>query len=501
MQQGKVVLLGAGPGDPELLTQKGISCLKQADVIVYDALACPSMLNLAKPSCTLIFAGKLAGHHFMQQQETNLLLAKLARAGKYVVRLKGGDPFVFGRGGEEAEVLLQEQIPFEIVSGVSSCYSAPAYAGIPVTHRDYASSFHVITGHKKAGSAEDGLAYETLAKLSGTLVFLMSLTNLPQIAANLMAHGKDPQTPAAVIQQGTTARQRVVTAPLCAIAATAQQQHIGTPALTVIGDVVTLHHTLQWLPQLPLTGKKIIATGTPEHARMTAQTLRRYGAETAEISLIDTTVPEAGLLSAIDWDAYRWVVLTSSNGVRILFDALVRDGVDLRRLMHLKFAVIGTGTARALREKGFVADCIPERFESKDLAEALIPQLHAQERVLLLRAENGSTVLQERLAAAGVSFTAVPLYRTAWLLQKKTLLLQNLADADYLLFASASAVRAYAQMVPADIPCPAKIVSIGAVTTQTAQSLGIPVAMTAKEATIQGIADAILQSVASSRKK
>lgn len=498
MKQGKVYLLGAGPGDPELLTRKGERCLREADVIVYDALACPSVLNLAKLGCELIFAGKVAGHHYKKQYETNFLLVELAKKGKTVVRLKGGDPFIFGRGGEEAQVLLAHDVDFEVVPGISSCYSAPAYAGIPVTHRDYASSFHVITGHKKMGNQPE-LDYATLAKLDGTLVFLMSLTNLSHIAAALMANGKSPDTPAAVIQQGTTAHQKTAVGTLSTIAEEVQRQQIHTPAMTVIGDVVTLRQELNWFERSPLFGKKVIATGTPQHARLLAEHLRQYGAETEEISLIDTTKPTPGLLRNVDWNAYSWIVLTSGNGVQLLFDALVQDEADLRQLSHLKFAAIGTGTAKALAEKGIYVDCVPQQFESRYLAEALIPQLSDYDRVLLMRAENGSTVLPDLLRDAGKSFDAVSLYRTETNLQKETLLRMALQDADYLVFASSSAVRAYGQMRDPEAACPAKVISIGAVTTRTAEALGIPVAYTAENATIEGITDCILQDALSGK--
>lgn len=283
MKTGTVFLVGAGPGDPALLTEQGKTCLEQADVVVYDALACSSVLNLTRPDCELIFAGKTAGNHHKKQSETNQLLAELAQQGKRVVRLKGGDPFVFGRGGEEAQVLQSLGIPFQIVSGVSSCYSVPAYAGIPVTHREYAPAFHVITGHRKTEQHTE-LDYATLAKLDGTLVFLMSLSNLPAIAASLIQQGKSPDTPAAVIQRGTTARQRVVTAPLSEIAAEVQRQGIHTPAMTVIGDVVSLRQQLSWFGMGELSGKKVLLTGTPAYTRKAAEQLRFCGAEPVEVS-------------------------------------------------------------------------------------------------------------------------------------------------------------------------------------------------------------------------
>lgn len=492
MKQGEVILVGAGPGDPELLTEKAIRYIRCADAIVYDALACPSVLNLAKPSCQLIYAGKHAGQHAMQQEETNRLLAKLAADGMLVVRLKGGDPFVFGRGGEEAEVLQTAGIPFIIVPGVSSCYSVPAYAGIPVTHRAYASSFHVITGHKKAGIMEEP-DYARLAKLDGTLIFLMSLRNLPRIAAQLIRHGMSPETPAAVIQQGTTARQKTAAAMLGTIAEEALRAGIRTPAMTVIGPVAQLRESLRWFEKGALFGKRIVATGTPAHTEKTAHYLRQYGAETIEVSLIHTTQPEPGLLRQIDWSRYTWLVLTSSNGVSLLFDGLKRDGVDLRQLLHLKFAVIGKGTAEALAQQGIQADRIPEQFESRYLADALIPELTPSDRVLLLRAENGSPVLAERLKVAGAAFDSVSLYRTETDTRKKQLLDAALEDADYLFFASTSAVRAYAQLRGDQAGvCPAKIVSIGPVTTRTARELGIPVAMTAEQADISGMTACVL---------
>ena len=383
MKTGTVFLVGAGPGDPALLTEQGKACLKQADVVVYDALACSSVLNLTRPDCELIFAGKTAGNHHKKQSETNQLLAELAKQGKRVVRLKGGDPFVFGRGGEEAQVLQSLGIPFQIVSGVSSCYSVPAYAGIPVTHREYAPAFHVITGHRKTEQHTE-LDYATLAKLDGTLVFLMSLSNLPAIAASL-------------IQQGTTARQRVVTAPLSEIAAEVQRQGIHTPAMTVIGDVVSLRQQLSWFGMGELSGKKVLLTGTPAYTRKAAEQLRSCGAEPVEVSLIYPKASSPDVLKALPWQSYTWAVLTSANGVEQLFASLKQSHVDLRRLLHLRFAAIGNGTAQALAEYGIFVDCVPEYFNSRSLAEALIPQLTMQDRVLLLRAENGSVILPQLL--------------------------------------------------------------------------------------------------------
>ena len=485
MKTGTVFLVGAGPGDPALLTEQGKACLEQADVVVYDALACSSVLNLTRPDCELIFAGKTAGNHHKKQSETNQLLAELAQQGKRVVRLKGGDPFVFGRGGEEAQVLQSLGIPFQIVSGVSSCYSVPAYAGIPVTHREYAPAFHVITGHRKTEQHTE-LDYATVAKLDGTLVFLMSLSNLPAIAASLIQQGKSPDTPAAVIQQGTTARQRVVTAPLSEIAAEVQRQGIHTPAMTVIGDVVSLRQQLSWFGMGELSGKKVLLTGTPEYTRKAAEQLRSCGAEPVEVSLIYPKASSPDVLKALPWQSYTWAVLTSANGVEQLFASLKQSHVDLRRLLHLRFAAIGNGTAQALAEYGIFVDCVPEHFDSRSLAEALIPRLTMQDRVLLLRAENGSVILPQLLEQAGKAVDTVPLYRVQTDLRKRELLLQELADTDYVFLASASAARAFAEMT-AGTKTAAKLISIGNATTKAAETAGLSVAETAVQSDIAGM--------------
>lgn len=494
MKKGKVWLVGAGPGDKELLTLKGRKCLEEADAVVYDLLACPSILNLAKDECELIFAGKKAGTHFKKQSETNRLLAELAMQGKNVVRLKGGDPFVFGRGGEEAEVLKEQGIEFEIVPGVSSCYSAAAYCGIPITHRDYASSFHVITGHKKCGGKEE-LDFKSLACLKGTQVYLMSLQNLENISHGLISNGKDPKTPAAVISRGTTPHQRIVVSTLEDIAEEAKSQKIEPPALTVIGGVVSLHDELNWIDTKILSGKKIIVTGTKSNSKKLAACLRSYGADAAEISLLGIRETDSDKFSAINWADFTWIVFTSMNGVQKFFEMLVESKIDLRNLMHMKFAAIGKGTAEELADHGIYVDIVPKKFESRYLAEALIPQLDKDDNVLLMRAENGTKILQDMLSENNKKFESFPLYRTQTLDSRKELLQLNLKDADYVVFASSSAVRAYKELTEgADIPN-VKLISIGAVTTRTAEELGMSIAATAENAVSEDIVAAIINDV------
>lgn len=497
MKQGKVALVGAGPGDPGLVTKKGWQCIQEADVIVYDALVCPSVLNAAKPDCQLIFAGKQAGHHFKKQKEINLMLAQLAAEGNYVVRLKGGDPFIFGRGGEEGQALKKHNIAFEIVPGVSSCYSVPAYAGIPVTHRSYASAFHVITGHKQLDHQLD-LDYNSLANLDGTLIFLMSLMNLPHIAKELIIHGKSPDIPTAVIQEGTTARQRTVIATLGTIAEAVKEQNISTPSMIVIGEVVALRDELQWFETGVLFGKHIVITGTPHYNQKLAKKLRQFGPQVTELSLIQIKENSPYQLKHIKWENYQWLVFTSANGVELFFRQILQSNIDFRQILPCKFAAIGNGTAYALKKHGIFADCIPEKFNSKHLAQALIPMLSDTDHVLLLRAENGSVVLPDLLQEAGIAVDTVPLYRTKPDLRKKELLSMVLQNADYLVFSSASAVQAYRTMADPN-QFHGKILSIGSVTTVAAEQCGIPIAETAKRSDIDGVVHCLLENAMQSK--
>lgn len=490
---GKVWLVGAGPGAKELVTEGCLSCVRQADVIVYDSLATDTLLNEAKKDAELIYAGKRSSHHHLKQEETNALLIRKAREGKQVVRLKGGDPFVFGRGGEEAGELREAGIDFAIVPGVSSCYSAPAYGGIPVTHRDYASSFHVITGHEGSHKSSEVLDYETLAKEEGTLVFLMGLKNLPRIAVNLIAHGKDPHTPAAVIQEGTTGRQKTAVATLGTIAEEAERAGIRTPAISVVGDVVSLQKELQWYGSGPLFGCRVLVTGTRKMARQQSQVLEAEGAEVISFSLIETEPLLTDALGAAveALDSYTWVVFTSGNGVDIFFDYLMERGKDLRCLAGLRFAVIGEGTKKALAARGIQADFVPQKYSSRDLAAEWIPTLTKEDRALLLRAEEASSELNQALDQAEIPYEALAIYRTAVDDRRGEELRRMLPEVDYVTFASASAVKAFAAMTEGN-DFPAKAVCIGPVTEKAAKAAGIPVHRSAVEYTAEGMRDVLL---------
>ncbi len=491
--KGKVWLVGAGPGDRNLVTQRCLSCIREADAVVYDSLATDALLNEARRDAELIYAGKRASSHYLRQEETNALLIRMAKEGKRVVRLKGGDPFIFGRGAEEAQELLEAGIEYEIVPGVSSCYGAPAYAGIPVTHRDYASSFHVITGHEGSHKEKNVLDYATLAKEEGTLVFLMGLKNLPHIAASLIGHGKDPNTPAAVIQEGTTGRQKVAEGTLQNIAEKAEHAGIRTPAITVVGETVSLREALAWYGTGALAGVRVLVTGTEKMARQQCRVLEAEGAEVISFSLIYTEplITEAFQAAMGELDRYSWAVFTSSNGVDIFFDCLLESGKDIRCLAGLKFAVIGEGTKKALAAKGIRADFVPTRYSSRDLSREWVPTLTEGDQVLLLRAEEASEELNRALREAGIRYQALSVYHTAVDMRKSEELNRILPQVDYVTFASASAVKAFAAMTDGG-NMKAKAVCIGPVTEKAAEAAGIRVHRSAVEYTAEGIRDVLL---------
>ena len=448
MKQGKVYLIGAGPGDAGLMTVKGLKCLQEAEVVIYDNLAGASLLNEVSPSALLIYAGKRAGRHYLKQEETNALIVRYAQEGKTVVRLKGGDPFIFGRGGEEGMALCKHGIDFEVVPGISSSYAVAAYQGIPVTHRTMASSFHVITGHEDASKPESVLDYTTLAKEEGTLVFLMGLKNLGNICTNLISNGKDPKTPAAVMASGTTARQKMAVGTLETIEALVKEQGIQTPAITLIGDVVQLHSSLDWYSKKPLAGKCVLLTATKPMADAMAKKLDALGAQPVTLSLIRTSPISDG---AVDeaygrLSSYQWIVFTSKNGVDLFFDGLMARRLDVRQLANVKFAVIGDGTAKALEAHGIFNDFMPAHYSSKDMARTWVPGLKPGDKVLLMRAREASAELDLALTAAGIYYDAVALYETLDDDRKAEELIRTLPLVDDVTFCSASAVRAFCRM-------------------------------------------------------
>lgn len=491
LQSGKVYLIGAGPGDTGLITMKGIEALKEADVVVYDHLASASLLNETKDAAEWIDAGKFAGNHRMKQSEIEQLLIEKAMAGHVVARLKGGDPFIFGRGGEEALALTAAGIDYEVIPGVSSAYSAPAYAGIPITHRGKASSFHVITGHEDPTKENSSLDYEILAREEGTLVFLMGLSKLHQISERLIANGKDAHTPAAVIASGTTARQRCVTGELGRIAAISEKADIQPPAILVVGDVVSLKKEIDWQQAGSLSGKKILVTATEIIAEPLAEKIRKLGGEPVVMSLISVRAEKMyGLKEVLVRPGKRWLVFTSRNGVRFFFEQMKKEQVDIRSLGDSRIAVMGAGTRRELENWGCYADLLPEQSCSESLAKALCAHAEPDEAICLFRAEEASDVLTKRLREKQYRVVDIPTYRTEIMWKKRELLREMLEDVDAVTFCSASAVSAFVQMTEGH-DLVAKTICIGPVTAQAAKKAGLHIDKVAEQYDLEGLTEAL----------
>lgn len=491
LQSGKVYLIGAGPGDTGLITMKGIEALKEADVVVYDHLASASLLNETKDAAEWIDAGKFAGNHRMKQSEIEQLLIEKAMAGHVVARLKGGDPFIFGRGGEEALALTAAGIEYEVIPGVSSAYSAPAYAGIPITHRGKASSFHVITGHEDPAKGESSLDYDILAREEGTLVFLMGLSKLHQISERLIANGKDAHTPAAVIASGTTARQRCVTGELGRIAAISEKADIQPPAILVVGDVVSLKKEIDWQQAGSLSGKKILVTATEIIAEPLAEKIRKLGGEPVVMSLISVRAEKMyGLKEVLVRPGKRWLVFTSRNGVRFFFEQMKKERIDIRILGICRIAVMGAGTRRELENWGCYADLLPEQSCSESLAKALCENVQYDEEICLFRAEEASDVLIKRLREKQYRVVDIPTYRTEIMWKKRELLREMLEDVDAVTFCSASAVSAFVQMTEGH-DLVAKTICIGPVTAQAAKKAGLHIDKVAEQYDLEGLTEAL----------
>lgn len=490
--KGKVFLVGAGPGDPELLTLKGRRLLEQAEVVVFDRLVNPALLAMLPKEAEAIDVGKSPGCHPVPQEQINRLLLEKALAGKRVVRLKGGDPFLFGRGGEELELLRAHGVPFQVVPGVSSALAVPAYAGIPVTHREFSSSLHILTGHAKAG-ASPGIDFEALCRLGGTLVFLMGISALPQICKGLLEAGMTPQTPAAVIERGTLPRQRKVLSSLEELPRAAERAAIENPAVIVVGEACRLSQKLDWFSQLPLLGKRVVVTRPAERAGGLSEKLRRLGADVMEYPCIAVVPREScpQLEEAIAaLHTYRWLVFTSPGGPPIFFHWLKKAGKDARYLAGLKLGAIGPKTAGALREYGLEADLVPQTYDSAHLAQAMAG---VEGPVLLCRASRGSSALPELFAAQGIPFTDIPCYDTVYQSPNAGLLLEWLEEPLAVTFTSASTVEGFVKSLPPGT-CLSRVLGycIGPKTAAEAEKRGIAVRV-AKEATVETLAACLLE--------
>lgn len=494
----KAYLVGAGPGDPGLLTLRGKELLETADVVIYDYLSAPELLAHAKPAAELVYVGKKAGAHTLPQAGINDLIVERAKAGQKVVRLKGGDPYMFGRGGEEAEALLDAGIEFEEVPGISSVVAGPAYAGIPLTYRRYASSVTIITGHEDENKQESVHDWKALAASGSTLVFVMGMKNLPEISKELIKAGLAPDTPAALVHWATTSRQRSVAATLAELPAKAIEQGFTNPSLIIVGEVVKLRGRLNWFEARPLFGKHIVVTRAREQASGVAQLLANLG---ARVSTFPTIHIEALASKELDdsiqaLSSYDWVLFTSANGVKHFFARAAELGKDARSLAKAKVGAIGSATASALKEHGLIADFVPGEFVAEAIAEGLITHGVAGKRVLLPRAREARDVLPSMLQQAGAHIDVVPVYATLPASEGAKALREAIeADTvDCVSFGSSSTVHNFFAQISPDLvrqKPELRFACIGPITAQTLSEYGFTSHIQPQVYTIDALVEAI----------
>ncbi|MFP5245749.1 MAG: uroporphyrinogen-III C-methyltransferase [Thermoanaerobaculia bacterium] len=498
---GKVYLVGAGPGDARLLTLRAAELLAKADLVALDALVSNDIAAMIPKKTQVVYVGKRASAHALPQDQINQLLVGEAKAGKVVVRLKGGDPFVFGRGGEEAEELVAAGVPFEIVPGISSAIAGPGYAGIPVTHRSYATSVTLVTGHE-ADSGSTGIKWSALAQLDGTIVFMMGFANLPVIVHKLIEHGMAPERGCAVISKGTRPEQRTVAGTLRNIEAIVAEAKLETPALIVVGDVVKLHDTIDWFETRPLFGKRVVVTRAREQASELKRLLEESGAQVLQFPTIEIAPPESfdALDRAID-QRYDWLVFTSMNGVQFYFERLFANGKDVRALAGTKIAAVGQATANDLRARGVQPDVVPERFISTELLP-LLPQDQTGIRTAVIRAEEGRDELLTELRRRGGDVDLVVAYRTIAADYDLAALRELIANdaIDVVTFTSAStADHFYAKLTEDErkrVNARAIVASIGETTSAAIRKYGKGPDVVAEKATIESLHDAVLKITA-----
>lgn len=511
-ESGIVYLVGAGPGDPGLMTLKGRECIERAEALVYDYLANPAFLELAPEGVELVYVGKQGGSHTRTQEEINRIIVDLARAGKRVVRLKGGDPFVFGRGGEEAEELAAAGISFEVVPGVTSAVAVPAYAGIPLTHRNMTATVAFITGHEDPTKEHSTIAWDRLATGVGTLVFLMGVGNLPTIADRLMAHGRSRETPVAVIHRGTAAEQRTVTGPLKDIAGIVKEAGIKPPAIIVAGEVVSLRGTLNWFERRPLFGRRIVVTRARQQASGFLARLSELGAECLQFPTIRVVPPESWdpLDRAIqDIGRYDWILFTSVNGVRFFFERLQARGKDARALHCARVGSIGPATAEALKRHGIHPDLVPAEYRAEAVVEALGRQSLEGLQVLIPRAAKAREVLPRELERRGAGVDVVSAYRTVKPDRDTTRVRGMLerGEIDLITFTSSSTVTNFLGMFPGEEDLlrgwmkSAGVACIGPITAKTAEDAGLCVDVVPPRYTIDSLTEAVVRHFSKSAAK
>ncbi|MBV9464446.1 MAG: uroporphyrinogen-III C-methyltransferase [Verrucomicrobiae bacterium] len=501
---GKAFLAGAGPGHPGLVTLRAVEVLRLADVVVYDHLSNPELLRVCKPGAELIYAGKSAGRHALSQIEIQKLLVRAAQAGKTVVRLKGGDPYLFGRGGEEAEFLREHGVAFETIPGVSAASAVPAFAGIPITHRRVASAVAFVTGHLDPAKSDASIDYEALARFPGTLVFFMGVERLAAIVRCLIESGKNPRTPAALIRWGTLPRQQTLTASLEKLPELAAKAKFRPPALLVIGDVVSLRASLCWYEKLPLFGKRVVVTRTRTQAGELTARLLEIGADVIELPTIEIRPArnQAPLIQALErLSEFSWVVFSSPNAVEHFFEAFFESHRDIRALGSCRLAAIGPATAAKLSQRGLDVAKLPDSFVAESLAKSMRRQ-KVRGRVLLPRGNLARDVLPRELRKAGFQVETVLVYETIPATGKRqghdALRRLRREGADFVTFTSSSTAEHFVRLLGRagvrKLPGRPRFISIGPVTSRTLRQLGLKVACQAKTYTVPGVVEALVQA-------
>ncbi|MGK7345609.1 MAG: uroporphyrinogen-III C-methyltransferase [Candidatus Nitrospinota bacterium M3_3B_026] len=498
--KGIVYLIGAGPGDPGLITVKGKEIIERADVIVYDYLASPKLLESARPDAEILYVGKQGGSHTKTQDEINQIIVDRCGAGKVVARLKGGDPFIFGRGGEEAQELVRAGLRYEVVPGVTAGAAGAAYAGIPLTHRDHTATVAFVTGHEDPTKKESNIHWDRIATGMGTLVFYMGIKNLPNIVENLIKHGRPAETPAAVIRWGTTPEQKTVTGTLADIVDKVREANIKPPAITVVGGVVELKEELDWFERKPLFGRKIVVTRAREQASDFAAMLAERGADVIEFPTIETVKPESwdSLDAALDRLAdYDWIIFTSVNGVKFFVERLKERGMDIRDLKGLKVCGIGPKTAEAVESLGVRVDLLPAEYRAEAIIEGLGAEDLKGKKILIPRAKVAREVLPEKLGELGAEVTIAEAYVTIKPEERKEEVRKMFEEGliDVVTFTSSSTVQNFVQMWGKDEAARlmegVTVASIGPITSETARKLGLNPVIEPKDFTTAALAGAI----------
>jgi uroporphyrinogen III methyltransferase/synthase len=497
---GKVYLVGAGPGDMKLITLRGLELIKEASVVIYDYLANKELLDFARKDAELIYVGKQASRHALTQDGINALLVEKGKGKGIVVRLKGGDPFIFGRGGEEAEFMIEHGVDFEIVPGVTSAISAPAYAGIPLTHREYASSVAFVTGHEGEAKKESTIRWDGLAKGPDTLVFLMGIKNLKNIKDNLIKAGKDPETRAGVVQWGTLPEQKVVTGSLKDIDVVAKAAGIKPPGIIIVGNVINLREKLNWFEKRPLFGKRIAITRPRHQSARLGGLLTERGARVIYASTIEIEPihPNKKLLKALGGlSAYYCIIFTSVNGVTVFFENLFRLGMDARALKGIKILPIGDATAALLKSYCITPDLLPERFISEGIVDVLRDLDIKGKKFLLPRAKEARDVVVDYIKGRGGMCDTIPVYKTATAATVEALT----EKPDVITFTSSSTVNNFIKIYGREVLETALIASIGPITSDTLRRNGFTVHIEATKYDINGLVSAIEQYLENQRNK